>query len=423
MWGRKERAVASVINRLRMWGAMPVLASLLMLAAARAQTYTVIHDFTGGVDGANPIAGVTVDFAGSLNGAASAGGQRGFGNVYRLVRAASGWRFDLLYSFRGNNEDDGSSPFARVVIGPDGALYGTTFHGGNGNGCPQRYGCGIAFRISPKDMASLAPWQETILHRFGYEDGSDPGYGDLVFDGQGNLYGTTQNGGANLQGTVYELVPSGSNWTENVLYSFAGAPDGSSPLGGLVKDAAGNLYGTTSAGGIGNGGTVYQLHPSTSGWTASILYSFQGPSGGIDPAGNLALLSSGMLFGATQSGASNDAGAFFDLIPSLGGDWNFSVLLDFAGPASDQNFRTLTADSAGNFYGTTSNDGPYQQGSIFKLTVSDGSWTYTTLHSFTGEADGGMPYGTLALDSHGNLYGTASFGGAYGDGVVFEIAP
>ena len=202
-----------------------------------------------------------------------------------------------------------------------------------------------------------------------------------------------------------------------------GSPDGSSPLGGVATDAAGNLYGTTSAGGIGNAGTVYQLHPTGQGWSEAVLYSFESLSGGTNPAGSLALLSSGALFGATQSGATNNGGAFFDLTPTLDSGWNFSVLLDFDGPVPSGSYRTLTLARDGNFYGTTSNDGPDQQGSVFKLTFTNGAWTYTTLYSFTGGTDGGMPYGALVLDSNGNLFGTASTGGAYSDGVVFEIAP
>jgi uncharacterized repeat protein (TIGR03803 family) len=400
MWKRK-RPLSAIRPMLACMGvALGVIAR-----PAPAQTYSVIHDFTGGSDGANPIAGITVDSSGSLAGTASSAGGGGYGDVFRMVHVGAGWRFDLLYTFLGNFENDGERPYARVVIGPDGALYGTTFGGGNGQGCPERYGCGIVFRISAKDRASLDPWQETVLFRFGYANGSNPGYGDLQFDSQGNLYGTTQNGGVNLQGTVYELARNGTGWTENVLYSFAGPPDGGAPLGGT------------------NGGTVYQLHPSSTGWIESVLYSFQNSSGGVDPGGNLAMLSSGALFGATQSGATNNGGAFFELNPALGGNWDFSVLFDFDGPSGGGTYRTLMADGVGNFYGTTSNDGPDQQGSVFKLISANGIWTYTTLHSFTGGMDGGMPFGTLSLDSHGNLYGTASTGGAYGDGVVFEITP
>ena len=420
---RKLPAFTSLPNYLRILITTALLGLFLISAQADAQTYAVIHDFTGGSDGATPIAGVTIDAAGSLCGTASSGGRRGFGNVYRLAQVPSGWRFDLLYTFRGDREGDGSTPVARVVIGPDRALYGTTFSGGNGNGCPQRYGCGTAFRIAPKARASLDPWDETVLYRFGYHDGSDPGYGDLLFDGQGNLYGTTRNGGASLQGTVYRLSPSGELWREAVLYSFAGSPDGSAPLGGVLMDAAGNLFGTTFAGGPGNSGTIYELQPSGSGWTESVLYAFQDPSGGIDPGSNLALLPSGALVGVTQAGGAQNGGALFQLAPSLGGSWNFSALFDFNGPALDGTYRTLIPDGAGNFYGTTSDDGPDQQGSVFELSSSNGVWSYTTLHNFTGGTDGGMPFGTLALDAHGNVYGTASTGGAYGNGVVFKIAP
>jgi uncharacterized repeat protein (TIGR03803 family) len=398
-------------------------ASPASTSAAPAQTYTPIYNFTDGADGANPLAGVTLDRQAGLYGTTSAGGRRGFGNVFGLTHTGSNWNFHLLYTFLGEFQEDGTQPYARVVIGPDGALYGTTYLGGDGDACPARYGCGIVYQIKPKARASLDPWQETVLYRFGGDGGSNPAYGDLTFDGAGNIYGTTQNGGTYQQGAVFELVRNGDSWTENILYSFAGAPDGGAPLGGVIFDAAGNLYGTTSAGGSGGGGTIYQLHPSASGWTESVLYSFQIGPGGEYPASAVTSNLSGMLFGATQSGGTDGGGALFELIPNLTGTWSFAALFDFNGPTLAGAYRTLIMDGAGNFYGTTSNDGPSQQGSVFKLTSSNGVWTYTPLHSFTGGMDGGLPYGTLSLDANGNLYGTAFSGGAYGYGVVFEITP
>ena len=395
------------------------LISFLILSTAQGQTFTVIHHFTGGSDGANPIAGVTVDAAGNLYGTASAGGRRGYGDVYRLVHSGPGWLFSLVYTFLGDAVGDGISPQSRVVIGPGGFLYGTTRSGGGGDGCRERHGCGTVFRVKPKPGASLDPWQETVLYSFGTYDGSDPYYGDVVFDAVGNLYGTTRDGGAYLQGVVYELTPQAGMWKEQVLYSFAGTPDGSAPMGGVAMNQAGVLFGTTSAGGMAGWGAVYQLRLSASGWTESVLYSFEGAGDGETPIAGVVVGPSGVLYGATLAGGINGGGTVLALTPGGGSSWDFSTLYGFGGSGGP--YGGLIADQAGNLYGTTSGDGAGRQGSVFKLTLSSGQWMYTSLHDFTGGLDGGTPYGGLALDANGNLYGTASVGGAYGNGVVFQV--
>ena len=386
-----------------------------MAQMADAQTYSVLHNFNGGGDGANPLAGVTLDSAGNLYGTASAGGARGCGTVYRI--AASGGAFALLYSFQGQSwgQTDGCSPYARVVFGPDGNLYGTTRAGGNGNGCRELHGCGTVFSVKPSPGT-----QELVLYRFGTYDGSDPFYGDVAFDQSGNLYGTTRNGGANLQGAVYKLTPNSGPWTETVVYSFQATPDGAAPMNGVTVDTTGNLYGTTSAGGTNGWGTLFELKPSGSGWTEAVLHSFLGGSDGLTPTGNPFLDGAGHLYGATQSGGIG-AGIAFELIPAGGGVWNLNTLYDFSGATFGGSYRTLAMDNAGNLYGTAAADGAHQQGSVFKLTWTNGTWVYTPLYSFTGGSDGGAPYGGLVIDANGSIYGTASAGGANGYGVVFEI--
>jgi len=409
-----------------------VVALLALTPFALAQTYNVVYNFTGGSDGANPIAGVTLDPAGNLYGTTSAGGGRGFGNVYRLVHSGPNWLFYLLYAFEGltQNSTDGSAPYSGVVIGPDSFLYGATHSGGDGQGCKALHGCGTVYRVGPKPGHIFDPWEETVLFQFGTEDGSNPDYGNVVFDQAGNLYGTTRNGGAYLQGAVYKLTQSGGNWTETVVYSFTGSPDGAAPLSGPIFDQAGNLYGTTSAGGTNGWGTVYQLKPSGSGWTENILHRFQNGSDGLTPTGGVVFGPLGDLYGATQAGGMGGSGTVFELTPVSGGSWNFSTQYGFPGAGVGGSYRTVVVDGSGNLYGTTSGGGAHQWGSVFKLTPSNSGWTYSSLHDFTG-ADGGTPYGSLAFDANGNLYGTTFFGGTgqcnaqgfAGCGVVFEITP
>ena len=388
-------------------------ASALLLAISfgpfsQAQTYTALHSFTGGSDGGQPTAGLSMDQRGNFYGTASQGGQTqgqcgslGCGTVFKLTRNASGWTFAVLYSFSG---PDGSSPQARVVFGPDGALYGTTNDGG-------AYGYGAVFRLSPPPHVCArvsCPWTETVLYSFhAGDDGQYPGYGDLTFDQAGNVYGTTSAGGDYGLGVVYELSPSSGGWSQNILHGFAGnSTDGAVPAAGVVFDSAGNLYGTTLlGGGSDNAGTIYKLTPSASGWSESILHSFTVASGCAEPSGGLLFDSLGNLYGTTLGQP-----ATYELSPSNGG-WTFRVLYRFS--AATGSFAGMTMDAAGNLYGTLA----LAEQEVFRLTPSDGQWTLT---GFDGGL-GSFPHGSVILDAGGNLYTTASEGD--GDGVVFEITP
>jgi hypothetical protein len=247
-----------------------------------------------------------------------------------------------------------------------------------------------------------------------------PHYGDLAIDSGGRMYGTTPSGGIDGRGIVYELTQSGGSWTENIIYSFeTSGPVGAAPYSGLILDQAGNLYGTASAAGEGYG-TVYELTKSGSNWTANALYEFIGQSDGGTPMGGLVFDSRGDLFGTTCFDGNEYGGTAFEL-SSTGGSWTFNLLYsfnDWPGPLD-----SLTMDAAGNLYGTSNSGGAYGQGSVFKLTYSEGVWNYTTLHDFTGGSDGGNPIGNVILDASGNIYGTASSSGAYSDGTVWEVTP
>ena len=397
------------------------------LPPAPAQTFSVIHNFSGGQDGATPSAGLTMDKAGNFYGTTFSGGSKALGAVYRLKRSGSSWVADGLYSFLGG-VSDGSEPLARVIFGPDGSLYGTASLGGPGQFCS--LGCGIVFQLRPPATfcrSVTCPWTETILHFFGaYPDGFFP-TGGLIFDEAGNLYGATELGGVEA-GIVYELTPSGNDWTESILHSFSGQ-GGYEPYGGLISDNAGNLYGTTQDGGLNYAGTVFRLTNSGSGWTESLPHIFQLADGGYPTAG-LVFDHSGNLYGATTYGGSDGAGVVFELSPS-GANWTYSVLYSFTGQdgCPDNGYvgagpwAALTMDAAGNLYGTTRCDGANRMGNIFKLTPSSGGWTYTALHDFSGGDDGAFPLSNVIMDASGNLYGTASAGGSQGHGVVWEITP
>lgn len=369
----------------------------------QSQTFKVIHRFTGGQDGGNPFAGLTIDAAGNLYGTTYGGGL-GYGIVFKLQKAGSGWIFSSLHSFRGGN--DGANPKAPVIIGTDGSLYGTTQAGGGS--CF----CGTVFKLIGRPIHSMAPWPEVVLYRFtGYADGYAPSEG-LVSDQAGNLYGTTISGGPENVGTAYELIPISTGWTFKLIHIFQVFNDGENPYGNLIVDSSGNLYGTTVYGGSYYDGTVYELSPSGSIWTISLLYNFQNGIDGGHPSSGVIIDNSGNLYGAT-------ADNIFELVHS-GGNWVYTVLYNLGGDGPTEG--GLVMDRTRSIYGTTYLGGAHRAGSIFKLTPLNDGWTYTDLHDFD-LADGEQPVGNIIIDSTGNLYGTASNGGGYNGGSVWEITP
>ena len=375
-------------------------------------TFSVIHNFTGGQDGANPEAGVTLDRAGNLYGTASGGGI-GLGTVYE-VKNKPGWPFNPLYSFISG---DGTYPESRVIFGPNGTLYGTT---------PATYlngYFGTVFNLRPLPSVCktvLCPWTETVLYTFqGGADGGIPAYGDLLFDQAGNIYGTTSSGGSGGNGVVYELIAEpGGGYKESVLYAFSGS-DGSTPYSGVIFDDSSNLYGTTYEGGLGNGTVFELLYP---GWAQECtLNNFRNGSDGGYLAAGLIFDQSGNLYGATTNAGKGGGGTVFELTQNAPCSWTLTTLYNFTGAASCGPWGTLLMDGNGNLYGTTKCDGANNKGNIWELTPSNGSWIYTSLYDFTGGDDGGNPISNVVMDKSGNLYGTASIGGTQGVGVVWEL--
>ncbi len=379
----------------------------------QAQTLTVLHTFTGGADGYEPYAGVTLDQQGRIYGTTSQNGSHGGGVVFRLVREGQGWGLSPIYSF-GSQDHDGNTPVSRVVFGPGGLLYGTTSAGGAG-------GWGTVFSLQPPAAACkavLCPWTETILYNFsGGPEGGDPLYGDLCFDQAGNIYGTTNAGGSSGVGVVFKLARSGSSWTESVLWNFTGHGDGGYPVSSVIFDGAGNLYGTTSAYGSNYSGTVYELSPTQSGWNETTLYSFTSETG--TGSGGLILDAHGNLFGIT-GGFTGGNSAAYELTPQ-NGSWSFTLLQNFGNEYVGA-IAAPTFDSHGILYGPLPTLGSDFTGEIFRLTPSGDQWLYSLYYTFNGSA-GGFPLGAVTFDASGNMYGTGLDGGSDFDGTVWKITP
>jgi uncharacterized repeat protein (TIGR03803 family) len=418
--------------------------TVIASAILQGQTYNILFNFNQGQAGSSPMAGVTLDAGGNLYGTTTYGGsmagqcyyRSGCGAVYKLVHRGAGWIMMPLYMF--HDGQDGADPWARVVFGPDGSLYGTTYSGG-GSGCNQGYdiGCGTVFNLRPPAHPCVSiscPWNETVLYRFtGGEDGANPGVGDLIFDQSGNIYGTTTAGGSNGEGTVYKLTRSGGTWTEGVLHNFNGPQDGGRiPWGGVIL-VNGNLYGTTMCSGFESmciGGMVYELSPSGSNFHS--LTSFSGWSfsqASLTPNGH------GSFYGTTVSGGNGTCEDQFEdnfgcgVVFHGAADGAFG---DFPNPNPNAGLSgpsaPVSVDAAGNIYGTTTADGAYSSGNVFRLTFDGSNWTYLTLHDF-GQVnnDGHLPLGNVAVGSDGTLYGTTYRGGnsqgCNGCGVIWELSP
>lgn len=465
-------------------GPWPIALSLVIMFIApfnaHAQSFAVLHNFTGTGDGGTPYAGLAWDGGSNFYGTTAQGGYtgarcfnlagftaNGCGVVFRLHRSGANWSFSTLYEFRGGAVD-GNWPLAPVTIGRDGSLYGTTW-GGHFNDSQlckfsgvggSDIGCGIVFNLRPPTTActtALCSWTETIIWALdgtNQDGGSGPSQGQLVFDQAGNLYDTNWDSLEN-PGEVFQLVPSGGNWTIGKTYVTTDRPgtDGPVlPLNNLTLDSAGNVYTTSELGPedtpncgysfINGCGTVFELTPTSSGWNENIIYQFTDGEDGKFPIAGLVADKAGNLYGVSSTDGPDSGGTVFELSPSGGGSWTYHTIYALPdGDAKEGNcflavgtegcsgpWGTLLMDSAGNLYGAGYANGAYHYGNVFKLTQSNGSWTYTDLYDFTGGNDGASPVGSLILDNNGNLYGTTLRGGSstncyQGCGVVFEITP
>jgi uncharacterized repeat protein (TIGR03803 family) len=376
--------------------------AVVRVPLAQAQSFSVVHNFTGGSDGGAPLNGFITDSAGNMYGTTNGGGASNYGVLFK-VNASGGET--VLHTFNGGT--DGANPEGRLVKDQAGNLYGTTTGGGVN-------GAGTVFEVSPAG-------KEIVLHSLvAATNGSVPEAG-LAMDAAGNLYGTATAGGANGNGTVFELVrpKTGGKWMAKTLYSFGNGTDGKIPVAGVAFDGAGNIYGTTSVGGTYGYGTVFELTPSGSGWKESALHNFQNLNDGGTPYAGL-IFEKGNFYGAATQGGSGGGGVVFELTPASRGGWTFTELYSQPGWGISGSFRNLVMDAAGNIYGTTHCDGANNAGTVYKLTPASGSWTYTSLYVFTGGKDGLYSFSNLVLE-HGKLYGTTNEGGADNYGVIFEV--
>jgi hypothetical protein len=426
-----------------------ILAALLGSASsalASGPSLQTLHRFVGPAEGENPAGSLIFDKAGNLYGTTEYGGVSGYyGTVFRLTRpskAGEPWIDTPLYTFQ--NRGDGARPTDSLIFDSSGNLYGTTSDSNAG-------GYGEIFELSPPAGKGGA-WTEKVLYSFqGGTDGAYP-YGGLVSDPDGNLYGSTES-------SVFELSPpvvEGGAWTFALLHDFVCCTsDGWNSVAGLVRDPAGNLYGSTEWGGAYSGlycdylgcGTVFEVSPPAAPgdpWTETVLYRFGGEPDGLNPFSGLALDQAGNLYGTTYGGGSLGGGTAFQLAAPAqpGGAWTKTTLHNFNYNSNDGAvpLGTMIFDKAGNLYGTTEfggngcyfNTTPYGCGTVFELTPpsAGGAWRETVLDFFgTLGPEPRQPTAGLVLDAAGSLYGTTTYGGfpgcsgdgSNGCGTVFAL--
>jgi hypothetical protein len=412
----------------RMTAGLLVTVAFLGAAAkpSTAQTaFEVLHVFNKTGDGQQPMAGVQADPAGNLFGSAEFGGAHGFGAIFMLKPPPAGktnWTEKVIFSFADGN--DGGFPGSPLSVAPNDELVSSTLMGGTANR-------GNIFRLNPP-TSPLAPWTEKVLVNFQGQSGGDGDgpLGPLLVEHSGTIFGTTSSGGTSNCGTAYKITPSSNGGTvkESVIFNFTCGADGGRPQIGVIADAKGNLFGTTETNGDFNNGVVFQLTPPSDGssdFQETTILGFN-VTDGAQPVANL-LAFNGSFYGVTFQGGQFGQGVVFQLMPPAhaGGSWTEAVLHSFSGGTDGGEPQTgLVPDGSGGFFGTASQGGATGNGNFFHLVPpaeQGGAWTLTPLHQFAGGNDGSVPSGELL--KHGNtVFGTTQ-GGANGPATVYQIIP
>jgi uncharacterized repeat protein (TIGR03803 family) len=335
-----------------------------------------------------------------------------------LPSAASAQTTTTLLNF---SSKGGIEPYARMILDSAGNLYGDTTTGGKPS-ASDPYPSGAVFELSPASKS----WTETVLYTFlGGTDGGEP-TGALLADSKGDLFGTTFLGGAQGDGTVFELKLKGTKWKKTTLFSFTGS-NGSQPFAGLVANKAGDLFGVTTTGGQFNQGAVFEIQAKT--FAESVVYSFVGPEGST-PNGGLVIDGNGNLFGtASTNTVSPYAGSVFELSPPASGQslWTFTQLHAFTGGADGGSPQgAMVEDASGNLYGASFGGTGMGNGTLFELSPSAGSptgYSYQVIFTFSGSA-GSNPFGDVALDASGNLWGSLlNSNDVNSSGGLFVVSP
>jgi uncharacterized repeat protein (TIGR03803 family) len=426
---RSRKSFAGIMMALAVGAVSLAMAS----SCAIAQTEALLFSFGGpnGAYGESPVGSLIFDSAGNLYGTTVRGGAYGDGTVFELSPVEGGvWTETVLHSFD-DNGTDGYFPNSGLVFDAAGNLYGTTSNE-NQFYCDST-DCGILFQLSP---VAGGEWAETIVSSFdGNASGGYGPVGGVVVDAAGNLYGVTEFGGSNDNctfythcGMAYEFSPTaGGKWTEKILHAFSGDnEDGANPGASLIFDGHGNLYGTTTLGGTGYG-TAFKLTPGADGkWTEKMLHRFaNNGKDGTTPSTALTLDASGNLYGTTNAGGFFGKGTAFKLAPSADGGWGEAVLYNFGG--RNQPSGSLIIDESGNLFGVEESGGTDYAGAVYELSPNGNrGWSKQTFFSFVTPPDGMYPVGSLIFDSAGNLYGATQGGGTGGErgtGTVFELTP
>jgi uncharacterized repeat protein (TIGR03803 family) len=382
-----------------------------------ASTEKVVWNFVGGSDGSGPWSNYFIsDANGNLYAATAAGGTYSAGTVFMLSPAG---KETVLHEFTGSN-GDGSAPHGRLAFDAKGNIYGTTQGGGIN-------GTGTVYKLSPK---SGGGWTERVIYTFSATgaDGTAPSAG-MTIAADGTMYSTTPDGGAFGAGTVFSLKKASKGWKQTVIQSLNGSSNGGFPYEGLMMDAAGNLYGAAPTGGASGQGVIYRLSHTKQGWVDTVLYSFTGQNGDGSGLYWIDLISdtAGNIYGATSFGGTNGTGTVWELVYSkTDKSYSEKVLYEFGASGSgDGNdpYGGLAMDSKGNLYGTTLNGGSSNLGAFYKLTKQGKTWKETVLHSFVGANDGNEPTGNPYIDATGRLYGMTQSGGKSNLGIVYRLAP